>query len=61
MYKLKDNQGQGLFEKLTFKTKEEVRQHLYNFHSNDVQCTGNERLEWFLEIGDWELIEINNN
>lgn len=57
MYKLKDNQGQGTFEGLEFSTIEGVRQHLFNFHSNDIACTGDESLDWFLDIGDWELIK----
>ena len=59
-YKLKDNQRQELFESLLFDTKEDIRKHLHDFHSNDVQLTGKERLAFLLEIGDWDIVEIAN-
>ncbi len=57
-YKLHDNQNQGTFETQVFATKEDVRKHLYDFHSNDCELNGQETLEHLLDLGDWDLIEI---
>jgi len=57
-YKLKDLQGAGLKEDYIWKSREEVRENLFEFHSIDCELTGNETLEDLLEIGGWELVEI---
>lgn len=57
-YKLKDLQGAGMKEGLVFDTKTSVRNHLYDFHRQDTELTGEETLNDLLELGGWELIEV---
>lgn len=59
MYKIIDNQGTGMFEHKIFKTKEDIRKCLLDFHRNDVQLEDNTRLEFLLEIGDWNIEEVD--
>lgn len=59
MYKLKDLQGTGSMESRIFNSKEEVRQALADFHSADVTGAEDMKLETLLEVGEWDLIEIN--
>lgn len=60
-YKLVDGQGEGLKEDIIFNSKEEVRQNLILFHSQDWE--GHEDIEkmdlnFLLEYGFWDIIEI---
>jgi hypothetical protein len=62
-YQIIDQQQSGMFENITFKTKEEIRQRLINFHSidwtgeNDIEDL---TLEEICDYGCWEVVEINN-
>ena len=47
-----------MFEGRTFKNKDEVRNHLFEFHSQDVTLRGGETLEDLMDIGGWEIKEI---
>jgi hypothetical protein len=61
MYKIKDLQNSGFFEKETFNTKEEVRQRLIAFHEIDWEQESEINdwtVEQLLDYGDWELAEI---
>jgi hypothetical protein len=63
-YKIIDNQGMGTHEEDVFETKEEVRQHLIDFHRIDY--TGEEpiddmSLSDILNYGDWDIEEIKSN
>lgn len=47
-----------MFEGRTFKTKEEIREHLFDFHKQDTELTGNETLEDLCDIGGWSVHKI---
>lgn len=56
-YKLKDLQGAEMHESMTFNSKEEIHEHLKNYHSADNDTT-NWTLDDCLDIGCWEIIEL---
>lgn len=58
MYKIIDKQGQGTFANKVFKTKEEVCEHLLNYHEPDLNKEVVYEIHDLLDIGDWELQEI---
>lgn len=58
MYKLIDRQGQGTFANKVFETKEKVYQHLLNYHEPNLNKEVVYELNDLLDIGDWELLEI---
>lgn len=61
-YKLIDLQGAGMREHITYNSREEVRQDLLDFHSQDldIENPNDLTLDDLLEIGSWKLIEVNN-
>lgn len=60
MYKIICRQGTSAKAHRVYKTKKEVMEDLKNYHSYDLQ-TENKSLNELLEIGDWELIEMNKD
>lgn len=73
MYKIIDNQGGGLMKNEVFNTKKEVIDRLARFHNSDFKESlgdkgifdmldglkdEDERLDWLLEWGMWEIEEI---
>jgi hypothetical protein len=74
MYKIIDNQGGGLMKNEVFNTKKEVIDRLARFHNSDFKESlgdkgifdmldglkdEDERLDWLLEWGMWEIEEID--
>lgn len=59
MYKIIDGQGGGLMSGRYFASREAVRDQLASFHSADVANTDKMTLDDLLEIGVWELVEVD--
>lgn len=56
MYKLKDLQGTNLKSDRVYKTKEEVKEDLLNYHAPDLEEGNTYELGDLLEIGEWDLL-----
>ena len=61
MYKLRDTQGGGMKEQLEFSTLDEVRENLFDFHSQDCELNGKETLNDLCELGGWELYRLEKH
>lgn len=59
-YKLIDLQVAGTFDKVTFDSKEDIRNSLIDYHSNDCEKESLEKmtLDELLEFGEWEIEEV---
>ena len=58
-YKIIDKQGSGLKEDAIWNSREEIRQHLIDYHSVDsVSDLTNFTLEEICDYGDWNVEEI---
>lgn len=60
-YKIIDMQGQGDMETYVFNSKEEIRQHLVNFHSFDCNRESLKKMsvEEICDFGEWDIEEID--
>jgi hypothetical protein len=63
-YRIIDLQGEGTHGDEVFNSKEEIREHLINYHS--VDYTGETPIEEFtlpqiLDYGDWNIEEIKRS
>ena len=59
IYKLIDNEQGGLKENNIYLSKDEVKKDLAYFHSVDVSNTNKMTLDELLDVGNWELVEVD--
>jgi hypothetical protein len=60
-YRIIDKQQMGTHHSEVFRTKEEIRQHLINYHEVDFcgdETLQSKSLEDLCDYGDWEIEEV---